>query len=226
MGVPRQELWVNRVIPLLYPCLTFGVGGLFDFLSGRIPRAPRILQTLGMEWAYRLCQEPSRMWKRYLIGNPLFIARTVRTLLRSVMSASCLAPNVTVKRFLDVFCAVLGSLVLFLPMLIVAAAIRLTSSGPAIFRQRRVGKDGEWFTIYKFRTMYNDSLMRFPEIARVNDLGSDSVTFKMAKDPRVTPIGRWLRRSSMDELPQLWNVMTGEMSLVGPQHLSRHFRRR
>jgi UDP-N-acetyl-D-mannosaminuronic acid transferase (WecB/TagA/CpsF family) len=76
MGVPRQEMWLNRMMPFLNPTLAFGVGGLFDFLSGRIPRAPTAWQAIGMEWAYRLYQEPKRMWRRYLLGNPLFLARS------------------------------------------------------------------------------------------------------------------------------------------------------
>jgi N-acetylglucosaminyldiphosphoundecaprenol N-acetyl-beta-D-mannosaminyltransferase len=93
MGVPRQELWLSRAMPFLNPPLAFAVGGLFDFLSGRIPRAPRALQAIGMEWIYRLSQEPRRMWKRYLLGNPLFLARTVGAIIMSRMSGIPLAPK-------------------------------------------------------------------------------------------------------------------------------------
>jgi lipopolysaccharide/colanic/teichoic acid biosynthesis glycosyltransferase len=123
----------------------------------------------------------------------------------------------TGTRVLDVCIASAGLALLSLPMLLVAAAIRLTSLGPAIFRQRRVGKYGRLFTIYKFRTMHQNALMRLPEIAEMNHHGIGSVSFKVVRDPRVTPIGRWLRKSSIDELPQLWNVLRGDMSLVGPR---------
>jgi exopolysaccharide biosynthesis WecB/TagA/CpsF family protein len=153
MGVPRQEVWLNRMMPLLNPFLAFGVGGLFDFLSGRIPRAPTALRAIGMEWSYRLYQEPRRMWRRYLLGNPLFLARSLGAIARTHMSAARRASGLTGKRILDVFGASAGLMLLLLPMLLVAAAIRLTSPGPAIFRQRRVGKYGKFFTIYKFRSV-------------------------------------------------------------------------
>jgi lipopolysaccharide/colanic/teichoic acid biosynthesis glycosyltransferase len=125
--------------------------------------------------------------------------------------------RLTGKRILDVCGASVGLLLLLVPMLVVAAAIRLTSPGPAIFRQRRVGKCGRVFILYKFRSMYKDSLKRQTEVAEMNHFGPDSITFKIPKDPRITPIGRWLRKSSVDELPQLWNVLSGDMSLVGPR---------
>jgi exopolysaccharide biosynthesis WecB/TagA/CpsF family protein len=217
MGPPRQELWLNRMRSFLNPGLAFGVGGLFEFLSGRIPRAPIALQTIGMEWFYRLYQEPRRMWRRYLLGNPLFLARSLWALVRTHLSAAYAALDLKGKRILDLFGASVALVVLLFPMLLVAAVIRATSPGPAIFRQRRVGRHGKVFTLYKFRTMQKDASAQLPKIAQRNDQGTGSVTFKMAKDPRVTPVGRWLRRSSVDELPQLWNVMTGDMSLVGPR---------
>jgi exopolysaccharide biosynthesis WecB/TagA/CpsF family protein len=217
MGVPYQELWLSQVMPFLNPTLVFGVGGLFDFLSGRIPRAPMGLQAIGMEWAYRLCQEPKRMWKRYLLGNPLFLVRAVWGIVQARIAAARRAPEITGKRILDIIASVTGLVVLLVPMLLIAATIRLTSPGPAILRQRRVGKEGKLFTMYKFRTMCKDAPLRFHEIVHMNELGLGNVTFKMARDPRITPVGRWLRRSSLDELPQLWNVLKGDMSLVGPR---------
>jgi N-acetylglucosaminyldiphosphoundecaprenol N-acetyl-beta-D-mannosaminyltransferase len=77
MGVPCQELWLNRMRPFLKPPMAFGVGGLFDYLSGRIPRAPVALRAIGMEWFVRLYHEPRRLWRRYLLGNPLFLARSL-----------------------------------------------------------------------------------------------------------------------------------------------------
>lgn len=78
MGVPRQELWLERMRPSLRPAVMMGVGGLFDFYSGRIPRAPLWVREIGMEWAWRLAQEPGRMWRRYIVGNPLFLFRVWR----------------------------------------------------------------------------------------------------------------------------------------------------
>jgi lipopolysaccharide/colanic/teichoic acid biosynthesis glycosyltransferase len=90
-------------------------------------------------------------------------------------------------------------------MLLVAAAIKATSPGPAIYSQRRVGKNGRVFTIHKFRSMYQDAEAR------------TGAVWATADDPRVTPVGRFLRRTRLDEIPQLWNVLVGDMSLVGPR---------
>jgi exopolysaccharide biosynthesis polyprenyl glycosylphosphotransferase len=100
-------------------------------------------------------------------------------------------------------------------ILALAAAVRRTSPGPAFFRQVRVGKDGREFVLYKLRTMCAGAEERRDELALQNEL--DGVMFKMRTDPRVTPLGRWLRRYSLDELPQLLNVVRGQMSLVGPR---------
>jgi exopolysaccharide biosynthesis polyprenyl glycosylphosphotransferase len=96
-----------------------------------------------------------------------------------------------------------------------AAAVRYRSPGPVLFRQVRVGKDGREFVMYKFRTMHTDAESRLAEIRHLNEY--DGVMFKMRDDPRVTPAGRWLRRFSLDELPQVVNVLRGQMSLVGPR---------
>jgi exopolysaccharide biosynthesis polyprenyl glycosylphosphotransferase len=108
------------------------------------------------------------------------------------------------------------ALVLLAPLLAaIAVAIRAGSSGPALFKQTRVGRDGREFTVLKFRTMVADAERRKAELAGCND--HDGVLFKLRKDPRVTRIGVWLRRYSLDELPQLMNVIWGDMSLVGPR---------
>lgn len=112
--------------------------------------------------------------------------------------------------------AAAGALAFLLPLLAaIAFAVRLSDGGPALFRQTRVGKDGELFTLYKFRTMVVDAERRKAELLALNE--SDGVLFKMRVDPRVTRIGRMLRRFSLDELPQLLNVLIGDMSLVGPR---------
>jgi exopolysaccharide biosynthesis polyprenyl glycosylphosphotransferase len=100
-------------------------------------------------------------------------------------------------------------------LLIVVAVIRLSDRGPALFRQVRVGQDGRAFTVYKFRTMVVDAEERKSQLVALNE--SDGVLFKMRRDPRVTRAGVWLRRYSLDELPQLFNVLIGDMSLVGPR---------
>jgi exopolysaccharide biosynthesis polyprenyl glycosylphosphotransferase len=124
-------------------------------------------------------------------------------------------PGRLVKAVMDRLSA-LTLLVLLTPVLVgIALAVRLTSPGPVLFRQVRVGKDGREFVMYKFRTMYADAPARLAEVRHLNDY--DDVLFKVRNDPRVTRVGRWLRRFSLDELPQLLNVLRGQMSLVGPR---------
>jgi exopolysaccharide biosynthesis polyprenyl glycosylphosphotransferase len=122
-----------------------------------------------------------------------------------------------IKRILDVIGSVLALVVLSPLLLLVAGLIRVTSPGPALFRQIRIGQDGREFQVFKFRTMYPDAEERLVELLGRNE--SDGLLFKMRNDPRVTPIGRFLRATSIDEFPQLLNVLVGQMSLVGPRPL-------
>jgi exopolysaccharide biosynthesis polyprenyl glycosylphosphotransferase len=122
-----------------------------------------------------------------------------------------------IKGIIDFFGALI-LLVVTSPFLALAAlGIRMTSPGPVVFRQLRSGKHGKPFTMYKFRTMETDAEMRQAELAAFNQMTGP--VFKVEKDPRVTPFGRWLRKTSIDELPQLINVLRGHMSLVGPRPL-------
>jgi len=119
------------------------------------------------------------------------------------------------KRGLDLVLASIALVTLFPIMLITALAIRLESPGPIIFKQKRVGKWGKPFTCYKFRSMGIDAEARKKELLRSNEV--DGPVFKMQIDPRVTRVGRVIRKLSIDELPQLFNVFKGDMSLVGPR---------
>ncbi|MCC7173979.1 MAG: sugar transferase [Bryobacterales bacterium] len=118
------------------------------------------------------------------------------------------------KRIMDVMAAGLALLVLLPFMLAVAIVIRLTSPGPAIFKQVRCGLNGRLFTCYKFRSMVRNAEDLRPQLEH---LSIRATAFKLANDPRLTPVGRWLRKFSIDELPQLWNILKGDMSLVGPR---------
>ncbi|WP_031165447.1 sugar transferase [Streptomyces durhamensis] len=120
------------------------------------------------------------------------------------------------KELLDRTLAAALLAVLALPMLLVALIVRLDSSGPALFRQQRVGRYGDHFTMLKFRTMRPDSEALRAELEHLNQ-NSDGLLFKVREDPRITRVGSVLRRSSLDELPQLINVVKGHMSLVGPR---------
>lgn len=120
------------------------------------------------------------------------------------------------KRLIDIAGASIA-LLLLLPLLpIAAAAIRLDSPGPILFSQDRVGRGGRLFRCWKLRSMYIDAEARKAELEASNEMAG-GVIFKMKRDPRITRVGRFIRKASIDELPQLWNVLVGDMSLVGPR---------
>ena len=122
-----------------------------------------------------------------------------------------------IKRAFDVVVASIGLVMVSPIMFAIAAALSLDSSGPIFFRQVRVGRDGEHFRMFKFRSMVVDAEKRKDDLRALNEAGEG--LFKLTDDPRVTRVGRFLRRTSLDELPQLFNVLRGEMSLVGPRPL-------
>jgi len=124
----------------------------------------------------------------------------------------------TFKRAMDVIASALGLLVLLPLFLAVAVLIKLGSKGPVFFKQTRIGKNKRKFTLYKFRTMVQDAEQKMAEVEHLNEMTGP--VFKIKNDPRVTRIGKWLRIASIDELPQLFNVLIGDMSLVGPRPMS------
>jgi exopolysaccharide biosynthesis polyprenyl glycosylphosphotransferase len=149
------------------------------------------------------------------MNNPTLIRRGEGPI-SLLSSPALLGWQLVAKRTLDLSGAVVG-LVLFAPVLALCAlAVKLSGPGPILFRQRRVGLGGETFEMLKLRTMVRDADARSGEVQGANVYG-DPRLFKAAGDPRITAAGRFLRRSSLDELPQLWNVLRGEMSLVGPR---------
>jgi exopolysaccharide biosynthesis polyprenyl glycosylphosphotransferase len=123
-----------------------------------------------------------------------------------------------IKRSIDFLCAGLGCLLLSPLLVVTAILIRLDSSGPIFFRQERMGLGGRVFRIWKFRTMCTDAELRLSKLEELNE-SADGLLFKMKTDPRVTKLGHFLRRTSIDELPQLFNVLQGQMSLIGPRPL-------
>jgi exopolysaccharide biosynthesis polyprenyl glycosylphosphotransferase len=123
--------------------------------------------------------------------------------------------QLALKRLLDVAVSLLLLTLAFPVIGIAVLAIKLTSPGSVLFKQQRIGLNGRMFTLYKFRTMIADAHARREEVAHLYAMNGPA--FKAKDDPRVTPVGRWLRRFSLDELPQLWNVLKGDMSLVGPR---------
>lgn len=121
------------------------------------------------------------------------------------------------KEIMDRLGSLAGIILLSPLLLVVALMVRFTSPGPILFRQQRSGHYGKPFTMYKFRSMCTNAEQQKKELATLNEMSGP--VFKVADDPRITPIGHWIRRTSIDELPQLFNVLKGEMSLVGPRPL-------
>jgi exopolysaccharide biosynthesis polyprenyl glycosylphosphotransferase len=140
-------------------------------------------------------------------GHPLIVFR----------SAPETSWQMLAKLLLDFTGALALLLLSALPMLAIALLIKLTSPGPVLFRQQRSGLNGRPFCIYKFRTMMTNAEQVKHELAAMNEMTGP--VFKITNDPRVTPVGKWLRKFSLDEFPQLFNVLRGEMSLVGPRPL-------
>ncbi|ACG72635.1 exopolysaccharide biosynthesis polyprenyl glycosylphosphotransferase [Anaeromyxobacter sp. K] len=173
-----------------------------------------------MEAAVAACQEQGVVAK---IGLEPFPARhgrlTVEDLdgipVLSYASAPQDALPLLAKRAFDVLASALALIVLSPVLAAAALAVRLGSPGPVLFRQRRVGLSGRTFTLYKFRSMRTGAEAEQARLADRNEM--DGPVFKLRDDPRVTRVGKVLRRTSLDELPQLWNVLRGEMSLVGPR---------
>ncbi len=243
MGVPRQELWLAKYQDKLDVQLSLAVGGLFDFYSQSIPRAPQWLRNLNGEWIWRLYQEPKRMWRRYILGNPLFLWRvlqskfeqqqhqskpgwrrisesrsllTLKSILTRLKVAQSNYLNQNSKRLSDIILSSYALIMLFPVFLLTAIAIKLDSPGPVFFKQQRAGYRGQPFNFWKFRSMYVDAEARKKQLESQNEM-SDGVNFKMKNDPRITRVGKFIRRYSIDELPQLINVLKGDMSVVGPR---------
>ena len=118
-----------------------------------------------------------------------------------------------VKRMMDIAGALVGLVITGIVTLVLAPVIKLDSPGPVFFRQQRVGQNGRIFWCYKFRSMYRDAEERMEELKGKNEMSG--AVFKMKDDPRITRVGKFLRRTSLDELPQFYNVLKGDMSLVG-----------
>ena len=140
--------------------------------------------------------------------------------------------KLVMKRIIDIVGAIVGLMITAVVMLFIAPAVKLESPGPLIFKQKRVGKNGRYFYIYKVRSMYQDAEARKAELMEKNEM--KGFMFNITDDPRITKVGKFIRSTSIDELPQFWNVLKGDMSLVGTrpptvdefkQYEARHKRR-
>jgi exopolysaccharide biosynthesis polyprenyl glycosylphosphotransferase len=157
-----------------------------------------------------------RLVNRYAsVGRSGFWGRLRLGLKRSIWLA-VIGGARALKRLIDVTGSIFLLIVVSPIFALIALLIRLDSPGPVLFRQTRMGKWATPFQMYKFRSMYIDAEARKAALAGSNEM-KGGVTFKLKRDPRITRVGRYIRRASIDELPQLWNVLKGDMSLVGPR---------
>jgi exopolysaccharide biosynthesis polyprenyl glycosylphosphotransferase len=202
---------VDRLVDLLHQHSPNGVvlTAKHTFF-GQIEQAIEVCEREGVEvWlmADFFKTQVSRTSLDELSGRPMLVFRSVPE--DSWQSVG--------KRALDVAGAIAGLIAASLFMVLFAILIKLSSPGPVLFRQRRSGLNGQPFTMLKFRSMVSDAEQRKHELEALNEM--DGPVFKVTDDPRVTSVGRFMRRWSIDEWPQLWNVLRGEMSLVGPRPL-------
>ena len=215
----RRELWRYRDIPRI----------------GHVNDLPRILQNsqvdfvvfavghkyLGaIEGSLKICEE---MGVRVSLLADFFRTRIARRKIESFFGAPmiCYDPapglnfEMVMKNITDRILAVVGIIIAAPIMMAATVAIKLTSPGPVVFKQPRCGLNGRIFTLYKFRTMVQNAEEQKKDLMRFNEVRG--AAFKMKNDPRITTVGKFLRKTSIDELPQLFNILKGEMSLVGPR---------
>lgn len=181
---------------------------------------PDVELASGLYWRLRSAKIPLRLLPSsremlYRRGMPEIVAGLPTLMIEPSIFQGV---DYRIKRWLDYGLAALAILVLSPVFIGIAIAIRLSSPGPIFFRQERMGLRGKVFQVWKFRTMTVDAPQQQARLEQHNQ-SADGIMFKLQRDPRVTPVGRFLRRSSLDELPQLFNVLLGQMSLVGPRPL-------
>ncbi len=208
LGLPKQEWWIAQHRPRLQVAVLVGVGAAFKFVSGDVRRAPRWVGEHGFEWLWRFLHEPRRLWRRALLDVPRFTVLALQEDLAIRWARVHAAFGLALKRAFDISVALCGLAASFPVWLILMALIKLEDGGPVFYQQERIGQHGRPFRGMKFRTMIPDADARF---------GPCQAT---EYDPRITRIGRWLRRTALDELPQLWNILKGDMSFVGPRALA------
>jgi exopolysaccharide biosynthesis polyprenyl glycosylphosphotransferase len=178
----------------------------------KVQQAVQACEVEGVEaWIYAnfLQTSVARPTFDFLGNQPMLVFRTTPEVSWSMLG----------KEVFDRTAAFLALVVFAIPMLIIAGLIKWKSPGPAIFRQSRSGRHGKPFTMLKFRSMHNNAEQQLAEIKAMTGNEMSGPVFKLEKDPRVFPLGRWLRKLSLDELPQFINVLMGDMSIVGPRPL-------
>ncbi len=157
-----------------------------------------------------------QLFERYEHIGRVAFRNTLRLYAKRAVWVAVVRTTFLTKRLFDIFASAFF-LILLAPLFVACAiAIHRDSPGPIFFKQTRVGRWGKLFPMWKFRSMYIDAEARKKELEKLNEMNG-GVLFKMKEDPRITKVGKFIRKASIDELPQLWNVLIGNMSLVGPR---------
>ena len=220
--VQRLEINVAERIDLTHEPVSKLVEAMHRQSVGRVVLAFGEQKTDNLQPAIAACEtEGVEAWVaadfvRAAIARPTYDALGATPMLVFRVTPD-LSWALMVKAAMDRVGALLGILLLLPFFLLIAVIIKLTSPGPIVFKQRRAGRHGRPFTMYKFRSMRTGAEMEQEELRAFNQMSGP--VFKVEKDPRITPFGRWLRKTSLDEFPQLFNVLFGQMSLVGPRPL-------
>ncbi len=210
LSLPAPILGSSEDIPRIVR--DYGVGFVVVAVD---PERPARLEEL----IRRLSSQPVRI---YVMSDMLKMAlvrgeveRIGDLLIIGMREPAIQGPQWVTKRLMDILISSVGILILWPVLVAIAILIKLDSRGPVLYSPERVGQYGRLFRMHKFRSMYVGADLHQAEVAKTDAKGD--ILYKTAQDPRVTRVGRWIRRTSVDELPQLWNVLKGEMSLVGPR---------
>ncbi len=218
----RMEITVVEMVDLEKSPVAALVDAIHRQNVGRVILAFRRIELETVQKAIEACEiEGVEAWLSADFIRTSVARPTYESLGRRPMLVFRATPDLSwallVKAAFDRAASFVGLLCISPLLILIALLVRFTSPGPVIFRQRRAGIHGNPFTMFKFRTMYSDAEKRQAELQALNEMSGP--VFKVQNDPRITPVGRWLRKTSLDELPQLFNVLRGEMSLVGPRPL-------
>jgi exopolysaccharide biosynthesis polyprenyl glycosylphosphotransferase len=220
--IQKMEIVVVERLDLTSRPLSEFVSALHQHSVGRVVLAFKQIDFSRVQAAVEACEaEGVDVWlsTEFIptsIAKPTFSSLGARSML--VFRSKPTSPwSLFIKNITDRVGALVGLVLLFPFLLLVAAAVKATSPGPALFKQRRAGLHGAPFEMWKFRTMRANAELQKAELQAFNEM--QGPVFKMQDDPRITPLGRFLRRTSIDEFPQLVNVLRGQMSLVGPRPL-------
>lgn len=213
-GLPLPVASVTRDVPEILKVLdAHGADALA--ISAGAPLKTRAVRQLGWELADRRISQIMAPALTDVAGPRIHAQPLAGLSLIHVTTPRLAGPEAFLKRSVDILGASILLLLLSPIFLAVSLWIKVDDPGPVFFRQLRVGRNGEYFHMHKFRSMVIDAEARMAKLQA--DTGSSALLFKMKDDPRITGVGRFIRRYSIDELPQLWNVLNGTMSLVGPR---------